>query len=176
MRYSLAPAVAMANPLLHEFTFVSGNFLKAGAATSGGQSGNVGRCYPEPSGESELASERHEANERSAGRPVPQQPRMKSRPPQRPSVASQRAPVASRDGPRVDPRLLRGLQKYREGTRRRCIPSGVGSEDFDEIVARVAVNDSRAARTKYHVLEAAVYIDVVTYVSLGGEIVGGLPP
>ena len=42
------------------------------------------------------------------------------------------------------------------------MPSGVGSENLDQVIARVIVNDSRAAGTKYHVLEPAVHIDVVT--------------
>src|SRR6185436_2239718 len=75
----------------------------------------------------------------------------------------------------VPPRL-HGSQEYRGGARRRCIASGIGSEDFDEVVAEVAVNHSRAAGTKYHILEAAVHKDVVADVCLSVEVVGGLRP
>ena len=77
----------------------------------------------------------------------------------------------------VPARMLRGLEEFREGSRLRCIASGVGREHFDEVFAGAcAVNDSWAAGTKYHVLEAAVHIDVVADVGLGVEVIGGLPP
>src|SRR5262245_36377152 len=73
--------------------------------------------------------------------------------------------------------VLRGSrQESPEGARCRPIASRVGSEHFDEVVAEVAVNDSRAAGTKDHVLEAAVHINVIADVGLGVEVVGGLPP
>ena len=66
------------------------------------------------------------------------------------------------------------LQEYLKRRRLRAVASGIGPEDLDEVVAKVAVNDSRAAGTKYYVLEAAVHIDVVADVGLGVEVVSGL--
>src|SRR5687767_5112475 len=80
-------------------------------------------------------------------------------------------------GARPVPTSMGLWQGFREGARLRSIASGIGSEHFDQVVAEGgAVNDTWATGTKYHVLEAAVHIDVVANVFLVVEVVGGLPP
>src|SRR5262245_51754658 len=72
--------------------------------------------------------------------------------------------------------LRRSGEKYRGGSGRRSISRRVRGEDFDEVLARIAVQAPQKTRAKDDVFQITVDIDVVANVLRIIKVVRGFSP